>query len=308
MFNLIFGEKDPWNEYHSNCFFRRQVCPCMEIRNGALQIILFRFLFLFVFSAGALSMFAQSPQRIISLAPSLTKNLYLLNAENLLVGCTNYCQLQSGTEAEIVASAVQVNYEKAVVLKPDLIITTDLTKARTIDTFKKLGMEVLVFKNPTSFAEICEQFILLGEKIGRKEAAEGIIRDAKQRMQATRQKIPANTPGQKIFMQIGAKPLFVVVPGTFMNDYITFSETENIFADLKMGSVNRETILIRNPDIIVVVLMGTMNTEEKKRWEGFEDLSAVKRGQVYTMDADNACSPTPLSFVEALEELIELIY
>ena len=93
-----------------------------------------------------------------------------------------------------------------------------------------------------------------------------------------------------------------------MNDFIIFSGTENIFSDLTMGSVNRETIFVRNPDIIVVVLMGTMSKEEKNRWEEYENLSAVQKNQVYMMDADNACSPTPLSFVTALEELIGLIY
>lgn len=253
-------------------------------------------------------MIAQSPQRIISLAPSLTKNLYLLEAEELLVGCTNYCHLQSETDAEVVASAVQVNYEKAVVLKPDLVITTDLTKAKTIDTFKKLDVEVLVFPNPTSFAEICDQFIQLGEKVGKKELAEKIIEDAKNRIDLIKKKVPENASKQQVFMQIGANPLFAVVPETFMNDFIDFSGTENIFSDLTMGSVNRETILVRNPDIIVVVLMGTMGVEEKMRWEEFENLNAVRKKQVFTMNADNACSPTPLSFVEALDELIGLIY
>ncbi len=264
------------------------------------------FLFLLIFLTG--SLLAQSPNRIISLAPSLTKNLYLLEAEDLLVGCTNYCLLQSETDAEVVASAIQVNYEKAVMLKPDLVITTDLTKSKTIDTFKKLGVEVLVFPNPTSFSEICEQFILLGEKVGKKELAESIIEDAKKRMGIIKQKVPAGASPQKLFMQIGANPLFAVVPETFMNDFIEFSGMENIFSDLTMGSVNRETILVRNPDIIVVVLMGTMGAEEKNRWEQFENLNAVKKNQVFTMDADNACSPTPLSFVDALDELIGLIY
>lgn len=265
-------------------------------------------LLLVIFLVSSSFIFAQTPKRIISLAPSLTKNLYLLNAEDLLVGCTNYCHLQSETDAEVVASAIQVNYEKAVTLKPDLVITTDLTKSKTIDTFKKLDVEVLVFKNPTSFAEICEQFILLGEKVGRKELAENIIEDAKKRMEVIKAKVPEGSNKQKIFMQIGANPLFAVVPETFMNDFIDFSGTENIFSDLTMGSVNRETILVRNPDIIVVVLMGTMGTDEKSRWEEFDNLSAVKKKQVFTMNADNACSPTPLSFVTALDELIGLIY
>jgi iron complex transport system substrate-binding protein len=309
LFNLIFGEKRSLERiFFQYIFSEAFYCPYMKISNIYLKTQQLSILLLLILLMGLSSLLAQSPKRIISLAPSLTKNLYLLEAEDLLVGCTNYCHLQSETDAQVVASAIQVNYEKAVMLKPDLIITTDLTKSKTIDTFKKLDVDVLVFKNPTSFSEICEQFIQLGEKVGKKELAENIIEDAKKSIEVIKRKVPEGTPKQKIFMQIGANPLFAVVPETFMNDFINFSGTENIFSDLTMGSVNREAILVRNPDIIVVVLMGTMGTDEKSRWEEFENLSAVKNKQVFTMNADNACSPTPLSFVTALDELIGLIY
>ena len=268
----------------------------------------FLFFTLLTFVLAGLNVVAKAPQRIISLAPSLTKNLYLLQAEGLLVGCTNYCVLQSETDAEVVASAIQVNYEKAVMLKPDLVITTTLTKPKTIDTFRKLGVEVLVFETPASFSEICEQFISLGEVVGKKKQAEEIIAGAQQQVAAIRQKIPPGAPKQKIFMQIGANPLFTVVPNTFMNDFINFTATENIASGLTIGSINREAVLARNPDIIVVVLMGLAGEEEKERWESYKSLSAVKKKQVFIVDADRTCSPTPLSFVEALDELVSLIY
>ena len=268
----------------------------------------FYFLSFLLFVLATVNAGAKPPQRIISLAPSLTKNLYLLHAEDLLVGCTNYCVLQSETDAEVVASAVQVNYEKAVMLKPDLVITTTLTKPKTIDTFKKLGVEVLVFETPASFREICEQFVSLGEVVGKKQLAEEIIAGAQQRVAAIKQKIPAGAPKQKIFMQIGANPLFTVVPNTFMNDFVNFTATENIASGLTIGSINREAVLARNPDIIVVVLMGLAGEEEKERWESYKSLSAVKKKQVFMVDADRTCSPTPLSFVEALDELVSLIY
>ena len=251
---------------------------------------------------------AQTPQRIISLAPSLTKNLYLLHAEDLLVGCTSYCTLQSGTDAEVVASAIQVNYEKAVMLKPDLLITTSLTKPKTIETFKKLGVEVLVFDSPQSFDEICQQFIELGKKIGKEALAQKIIADSKSRIEKIEQQVPVGKPKQKVFMQIGANPLFAVVPDTFMNDFIRLSGTQNIASDLSVGSINREMVLVSNPDVIIVVLMGSLGAEEKDRWEEFEALSAVQKDQVFIVDADKTCSPTPVSFVEALDDIINLIY
>ncbi len=264
-------------------------------------------LFLLVFTVN-LTAFAQTPQRIISLAPSLTKNLYLLEAQDLLVGCTNYCTLQSETDAEVVATAMQVNYEKAIMLKPDLVITTSLTGANIIETFEKLGIEVLVYDNPHSYDEICSQFIELGEVVGRKQLAEDIIDDVQNRIAEIKQKVPEKEKGQKMFMQIGANPLFAVVPNTFCNDFITFSGSENIASDLTIGSITRESVLLRNPDVIIVVLMGIIGEDEKAAWEEFQNLSAVQKKQIFIVDADRTCSPTPISFVEALDEIITLLY
>lgn len=253
---------------------------------------------------------AEVPSRIISLAPSLTKNLGLLEAENLLVGCTNYCSLQSNTYAEIVANAVQVNYEKIVLLKPDLVVTTNLTKIRTIETLRKLGIDVRVFPNPEDFATICDQFIELGAILGKKGKAISIIDQMQQRIQDVRELIPENSIDQndRVFMQLGAKPLFSVVPGSFMNDYLVLSNTQNIADDLEIGSINLETVLVRDPEVIIVVLMGMVGTEERERWSSFHQLSAVKNGRIYLLDADKACSPTPVSFVESLEAVIRMVY
>lgn len=250
----------------------------------------------------------ETPKRIISLAPSLTKNLYLLEAENLLVGCTNYCTIQSGTEAVVVANAVQVNYEKAVLLQPDLIITTNLTQSKTIETFVKLGVKIIVFDNPLSFDDICTQFVELGEIIGKKLMAEKIIEQAEKKLDNILFSLPKMENRPTVFMQIGTNPLFGVTPGNFMNDYIKFAGGINILNDLKLGTIGFESVLIRNPDIIIVVLMGNVGLEEQKKWQIYSSLNAVKNKKVYIIGADDACSPTPLTFVDALEELTTLIY
>jgi len=247
------------------------------------------------------------PQRIISLAPSLTKNLYLLDAGDLLVGCTNYCTIQSATEAEVIATAIQVNFEKAFMLKPDLLITTDLTKANTIQKFEKLGVKVKVFSNPLSFVEICDQFLELGELVGRKEIAQNVLKVVYTELETIKNKIKAPHK-DRVFMQIGANPLFGVVPTMFMNDLIKYSGTENILGDLGMGSVNQEVVLMRDPDIIAVVLMGSNSEDEINYWKRFKNMNAVKHGRIFTLDPDDACSPTPVSFVKALKEMIAQVY
>lgn len=50
-----------------------------------------------------------APQRIVSLAPSLTRALYYLDAKNQLVGVTSFCYIAKSDNKEVVATSIAVN-------------------------------------------------------------------------------------------------------------------------------------------------------------------------------------------------------
>ena len=251
---------------------------------------------------------AKIPQRIISLAPVITKNIYLLHGENFLVGCTSFCKLKNPDDAQVVASAIQVNIEKVILLKPDLIIASSLTNPETIKTFKKLNIDVLYLPLQKSFEDICTDFQTLGKKLGEKELADKIVTQARKEVKSIREKIPGKDSLPKIFFQIGANPLFSVTSNTFQEDFIDLAGGQNIADDLTIGSITREKVLVSNPDVIFISTMGMVGLEEKKRWESYKNLKAVKNKKIFFIDQEKTCSPTPDLFVEALNEIIDDIY
>ena len=252
--------------------------------------------------------FSATPKRIISLAPSITKSLYLLEAEELLVGCTSFCLLDQAEDAQIVASAIKVNLEKAILLEPDLVIASSLTNPETLKAFEKSGIEILMLPYSKSFNDLCSQLQLLGEKIGKKALADEIVVSSKQKIEVLKKQVPRSDKKPKLFLQIGANPLFTAVPNTFLQDFIDFSGGENIANDLKIGSISREKVLVSNPDVIFILLMGTLSADEKQTWQRYKNMSAVKNNKIFVMDQEKTCSPTPILFVEALEEMIDKIY
>jgi ABC-type Fe3+-hydroxamate transport system substrate-binding protein len=250
---------------------------------------------------------AQEAKRIVSLVPWVTKSLYLMGEQSRLVGCTSYCPVAPSDKIAVVANAMSVNIEKTFTLKPDVVIASSLNKPETIDNLKKLGIKVVLQPYPKSFDEICTYFIQIGELVGQGAKARQIVDQQKTRLA----KLKAGIPSGKIpnlFIQIGAKPLFCAVPGTFMDDFIRFSGGKNIADELKLGSVTREYVLKQNPDVIFIVTMGIVAQEEKDTWLGYESLSASKSKKIFILDADKTCSPTPILFVDALEEMIKLMY
>lgn len=253
------------------------------------------------------SVFGQTPTRIVSLAPSLTKNVYFLEQQHKLVGCTSYCDTAVANGKEVVASAVKVNIEKVVSLKPDLVITTTMTNPETLDMLKKFNIRVETFPTAKSFDEICKQTIRLGQIIGAESNAKRIVTQSEIKIKS----LASSTRKDKsptVFFQIGAKPLFTVIPGTFMNDYILLAGGKNVVTNTKTGTITREAVIASNPDVIFIVTMGIVGNEEKNVWESYSTLSAAKNKKIFIIDSNDACTPTPVTFVKTLERVINLIY
>jgi iron complex transport system substrate-binding protein len=207
----------------------------------------------------------------------------------------------------IVASAVTVNLEKVVSLRPDLVLVAGtLINPESIATLRRFGIRVEIFETPKSFNEICEQFMRLGALAGKEEKAKRIVSESRQRVEAVSAKMAwQRTP--RMFFQIGANPIFTVIPNTFMDDYMKFLGAENIANDLRRGTVSREFVIARNPDYIFVVTMGVVSEEEKNIWRRHSGMSAARNNQIFVIEADIACLPTPVTFAETMEILYELI-
>ncbi len=250
---------------------------------------------------------AQEARRIVSLVPWVTKSLYLMGEQSRLVGCTSFCPVEASDQIEVVANAMNINIEKVLLLKPDVVIASSLIKPETIDNLKKLGLQVVYQAYPESFEEICTYFIQIGELVGQGAKARDLVDQQKNRLAKLKTSIPSGK-NPNVFIQIGAKPLFCAVPNTFMDDFIRFSGGKNVAAELKLGSVTREYVLKQNPDVIFIVTMGIVAEEEKETWLGYQSLSASKNKKIFILDADKTCSPTPILFVDALEEMIKLMY
>lgn len=243
---------------------------------------------------------AQDYNRIISLAPSITQSLYYLGAEDKLVGRTSYCTAAENDDIQIVASAVTLNMEMAISMKPDLVLVLELTDQKDIETLRKFGVEVVTFKTPKSYKEIGEQFLELGKRVGKTSVAKEIIAKSDERIKEIQQQYQ-NKPSSKIFFQIGSNPLFTVLPNTYMNDFITIMGGTNISNELSKGIVGREFVVAKNPDYIFICTMGTESEQETKMWKNYSSINAVKKDQLFTVDADLACQPTPITFVETIE-------
>ncbi len=270
-----------------------------------------RFLFVILFAAPMLwrafindaYALQDHPKRIVSLAPSMTEELYLLGAENILIGNTTYCVTPPAARyKEKVGSITKVDLERIVGLKPDLVLATSLTNSKTIQKLRDLGIEVRIFPAPRNFTSLCDQFLELGKAVGKEPEAKEIIGAAEEEVARIKSRAAALIK-PKVFIEIGAKPLFTANRDYIINDFVDLAGGKNIAEDSKVRAYSKEEVLRKNADVILIVTMGFAGGAEKEAWQKFKMLNAVKHDRIYIIDSQEICGPTPVTFVKTLEEI-----
>lgn len=241
-------------------------------------------------------------QRIVSLGPINTENVFLLGAGDRLVGSTIYCtRPEAARQTAKVGSVMEISVERVLSLNPELVLATSLTPPKLVDTLRSLGLRVVQFRQAETFADLCVQVQQLGVLLHREEEAERIVTEAHKRVDIITRNV-AGLPAQKVFLQIGTRPLFASTPGSFTNDYIRLGNGINIAGQQQSGLIGYEKVLARDPDVILLALMDDASgvaAREMKKWQAFTSLTAVRTKRIHLLDPDLVCSPSPLTFARS---------
>ncbi|MFC1501223.1 ABC transporter substrate-binding protein [Elusimicrobiota bacterium] len=249
------------------------------------------------------------PKRIVSLAPSVTKNLYSLGAESSVVGITIYCQ-KGKTAKEVIGTMLEPSIEKIVTLKPDLAIATKEGNPKAlVEKIRSVGIDVLVIENDDTFESICDNFLIIAKHIGKKDKSKEIINNTKSYMQSIQKKLE-NVEKPSIFWEIDDKPLITTGKNSFINDFNKFTHSSNIFDDLmgRFPRVSWEEVVKRDPDIIVIAVM-TNGEKIKNRYETeFRHLKAVKNNRIHVINELDIFTPTPETFKKGVKILSQIAH
>ncbi|UCD15065.1 MAG: cobalamin-binding protein [Candidatus Omnitrophota bacterium] len=279
--------------------------------------VLFIFCFLSLVSGMDFLLFAsavnaaEKPKRIISLAPSITEYLYALGVQDNLIGVTTYCDYPKDAKNRTkIGTLINPNVEKILSLCPDLILTVkDINRPHSIEKLKDLGLEVIALKECETFDDIVSNLLQLSKIVGKEEKAEEIIEKAKRKMKELTDDINDTLP-KSVFWQVNAKPLVTAGRSTFVNNIIRLAGGINIFAEIdsKYPRLNCEEVILRNPEVIILVTMGDVTPAQRLFWQKFKQIDAVRNNRIYVVDANLVCRPTILHFLEGLETIKNILH
>jgi iron complex transport system substrate-binding protein len=251
------------------------------------------------------------PQRIVTLAPSLTEIVYFLGLGDRVVGVTRFSSYPpEAARKPRVGSYVDLNAEKIVSLSPDLVIgTSDGNQPRVVALLEKAGIPVFIV-NPRNLGEVIETVVDIGRVCGVPDKARVLADELSARVESIVSKTKA-LERPVVFLQVNPKPIMTINGDTFSSDLIRLAGGLNMARDepITYPRISLEAVIQRRPDVIVVSSMERGGELEsiKRRWLELPVIPAAKNGRVHLVESDLIDRPSP-RIVDGLEILARIIH
>jgi iron complex transport system substrate-binding protein len=255
-------------------------------------------------------------QNIISMAPSNMEILFAIGAGPQVVGRDEFSDYppEAMGITSIGGGFGEYNLEVIASLQPDLILASFLQPHELIQSLEDLGFSVFVLPNPSEMEELFENLLVVGELTGNLSQAQSLVESLRERVADVEEKVSKLDVPLLVFYELDAtepNAPWTAGPGTFIDTIINMAGGVNLGSSLQgeWVQISIEEILIQDPDVIILgtYTWGGVTPEDVKARTGWEALSAVRLGRVYTIDDNLVSRPGP-RMVEGLEQMARLLY
>jgi iron complex transport system substrate-binding protein len=264
--------------------------------------------------AGRTVEIAETPQRLVSLAPSNTEILFALGLGDKVVGVTEFCDYPEEAKAIEKAGGIEPNLEKLVDLDPDLVLAIGGSPAQVekATEMEKLGLTVVVLE-PGDIEGIMSNIELVGQATGAEKKASELVAELRKRFDDITAKAKGAESRPKVFYELDAtdpsKP-YTPGPGSFIDALITLAGGSNVGAGAKMqwAQLSTEEIIAQDPEVIVLADANYGVTAEMvQERPGWSVITAVKNDAIYPIDDILISRPGP-RIIDGLEALTKIIH
>jgi iron complex transport system substrate-binding protein len=252
------------------------------------------------------------PQRIVSLAPSLTETLFALGLGERVVGVTRYCAYPpEALELPKIGGHLDPSYEALLSLQPDLVVlipSSDEIERR----LESLGVRVLRI-DQHDVEGVLESITLLAAACGVPERGADLRASVDERLGKVAARI-AGEPRPRAVVVVGhdvgggvVRSVWAAGPDTFYDGVLQIAGGVNgVEGGLaRYPELSREGLASIDPDVVLDVIAGLeergLNIPEiRDSWLKLVELRAVREGRVEILDGDVMVVPGP-----RLPEMVE---
>lgn len=268
---------------------------------------------------------ASQPERIISMAPSITETLFAIGVGERVVGVTRYCEYPpEATELPKVGGYLNPSYEAVLALEPDLVIVPEGAQSPG-EALNRLDVP-LVRVDHTSLEGVLASFDLLGERLGVPEEGRRLRQRCMRRVEEIADKV-AGRPRPRVLIAVDRQlepdhlqDVYVAADDGYLNRLCELAGGQNACRETRVAFpiVSAEGILAMNPEIIFdvvgnVAAAGQGADAQRTRkvilsgWQQVPEVDAVRHQRIYIVGDEVPVVPGP-RFVELLEYMARRIH
>mgnify|MGYP006195264587 CR=1 FL=1 len=214
---------------------------------------------------------ARTPQRIVSLLPSLAETVCALGECQRLVGVDRYTNWpESVRKLPQVGGGLDPNIEAVVALRPDVVLMA--TSSRAAARLEALGIAVVALE-PKTHADMQRVLGKVGQLLGVQDA-QRVWRATDAGVQAAAQSLPPAARGARVYFEVNPGP-YGAGPGSFIGETLARLGARNILpATLgPFPKLNPEFVVRANPDLIMV---GARSAEGLAARPGWASMRALR--------------------------------
>ena len=245
--------------------------------------------------------------RIVVLDPATVEMIYMLGAEDKIVGVANLERSKVWPEEKVaklesVGTFIKPSLERIITLKPDLVITSALTDDNLNNGLKSNNIEAKRIQ-ANSIEEIFTNFLEVAKMLGKENEANKIIAEKRAKLEEIKKMVTGNKKG--LFV-MSASPLMVFGNDNLPNDIMKLLNIKNIAENQKGRNpiVTPEFIIKENPDIIITLLPNPaqiMATNPQ-----LKNVNAIKNNKFIVVNSSQILRGSPRT-IDQIEEIAKAV-
>jgi len=256
--------------------------------------------------------FDNPPQRIISVSPSITEILGVIDADSLLVGASLYSYYPASVkDLPKVGSYVKPNIEQIISLNPDLVVMSfEGAPRREVNHLRRLNVNVAVLRSE-NFSDIIKNINWLGDVLDHQKEAKKAAGNLESRYEQIQSQVKG-IPKPRAFYSIALNPITSVGAKSFINSLIHDAGGINITGDIDQAypRLTIESVIAMSPDILIFSSgMGNELDMENQMpfWKRWRSIPAVRDQRFVEVNHDIINRPGP-RVVQALASIAQQLH
>ncbi|MDP2035525.1 MAG: helical backbone metal receptor [Polaromonas sp.] len=230
--------------------------------------------------------FTRSPQRIVSLLPSLTEGVCALDQCQRIVGVDRFSNYPASVRRlPIMGGGLDPNIEAIVALRPDLVLLA--TSSRASQRLESLGIQVVALE-PKSHADVRRVLSVLGVllEVPEEAGAARLWRVIDASVSAAAQSLSPKARDTRVYFEVSRGP-YAAGEASFIGETLKRLGVHNV-VPASLGpfpKLNPEFVVRANPDLIMI---GNRSMQSMVPYPGWGSIKAVREKRICVFGVDES--------------------